>query len=149
RLLWRYDKTKSKFGANIPSPVLSGDMVYTSGAGAGGATLKLKGRDGGVDAEQLFFEAKSPAGIGGAVKVGDYLYGTTQSLQCLDFATGKTKWEERGIGAASVCYADGNLYLHGENGEVALVEASPEGYHEKGRFTPSEPSEHVNKGDKA
>jgi hypothetical protein len=30
------------------------------------------------------------------------------------------------------------LYLHGENppGEVALVEATPEGYREKGRFTP-------------
>ena len=25
--------------------------------------------------------------------------------------------------------ADGHLYLHGENGEVALVEATPEGYH--------------------
>ena len=36
-------------------------------------------------------------------------------------------------------YADGNLYLHGENGEVALVEATPDGYHERGRFTPEDP----------
>jgi outer membrane protein assembly factor BamB len=28
------------------------------------------------------------------------------------------------------------LYLHGENGELALVEATAEGYREKGRFTP-------------
>jgi hypothetical protein len=35
-----------------------------------------------------------------------------------------------------VAYADGLLYLHGENGEIALVEATPEGYREKGRFTP-------------
>ena len=26
--------------------------------------------------------------------------------------------------------------MHGENGEVALVEATPEEYREKGRFTP-------------
>lgn len=36
----------------------------------------------------------------------------------------------------SVAYADGHLYLHGVNGDVALVEATPEGYREKGRFTP-------------
>ena len=40
----------------------------------------------------------------------------------------------------SLCYADGRLYVHGENlpGEVALVEATPEGYREKGRFTPAD-----------
>ena len=32
--------------------------------------------------------------------------------------------------------ADGRLYLHGENGDVALLEPTPEAYREKGRFTP-------------
>ncbi len=51
------------------------------------------------------------------------------------------KWKERGIGAGSICFADGCLYLHGENGEAALVEATPEGYHEKGRFGPPDQPE--------
>jgi hypothetical protein len=34
--------------------------------------------------------------------------------------------------------ADGRLYLHGENGDVALLEPTPEAYREKGRFTPSD-----------
>jgi outer membrane protein assembly factor BamB len=42
------------------------------------------------------------------------------------------------VGAGAVCFADGNLYIHGENGDVALVEASPDSYREKGRFTPPE-----------
>ena len=46
------------------------------------------------------------------------------------------KWSDRSIGAASICVADGHLYLHGENGDVALVEATPEEYREKGKFTP-------------
>jgi hypothetical protein len=50
--------------------------------------------------------------------------------------TGKMKWEDRAVGPASVLFADGRLYLHGENGEVALVEAVPDGYEQKGRFTP-------------
>ena len=37
----------------------------------------------------------------------------------------------------SLAFADGRLYLHGENGDVALVEPSAAGYREKGRFTPS------------
>jgi outer membrane protein assembly factor BamB len=48
------------------------------------------------------------------------------------------KWDDRSIGAAALCYADGRLYLHGENGEVALVEATPEAYREKGRFKPTD-----------
>ena len=47
------------------------------------------------------------------------------------------------VGAAALCYADGMLYVRGQGGtgfgketppEVALVEATPTGYKEKGRF---------------
>ena len=70
--------------------------------------------------------------------VGENLYGTEvgQKLVAADFNTGKVRWQAETIGWASVAYADGHLYLHGINGEIALVEATPEGYREKGRFTP-------------
>ena len=84
------------------------------------------------------------------MKLGDYLYGTTgAALLCLEFQTGQVKWKERALGAASICFADGRLYLHGENGEVALVEASPEGYREQGRFTPPGPPKRANNMEKA
>jgi outer membrane protein assembly factor BamB len=57
-------------------------------------------------------------------------------MLCIEFATGDVKWQDRALQAASLCYADGHLYLHSENGEVGLVEATPDGYREKGRFTP-------------
>src|SRR6185295_11563774 len=117
----------SRFNANIPTPLASDGYIYVGSAGTGGGAVKLKAADGRVEAEQLYFESKLPTAIGGAVKVGDFLYGTTaQALLCIEFATGKVKWEDRAIGAASICYADGRLYLHGENGDVALVETSPE-----------------------
>ncbi len=50
--------------------------------------------------------------------------------------TRKIKWQAESIGSGSVTYADGHLYLHGEDGDFVLVEATPEGYREKGRFTP-------------
>ena len=39
---------------------------------------------------------------------------------CVDFKTGKVMWSERGIGAASILYADHRLYLHGEKGRSGL-----------------------------
>jgi hypothetical protein len=59
------------------------------------------------------------------------------------------KWEDRAVGAASLCYADGHLYLHGENGSVALVESSPAAYRETGRFTPPDRPTPTNQGEKA
>ena len=137
KLLWRYGKPVSKFNANIPTPLASGGYIYTASAGTGGGTVQLKVKDGTVEPEQVYFETKLPTAIGGAVKVGDFLYGTTgQAMLCLEFATGQVKWEERIPSAASLCYADGRLYLHGENGDVALVEPTPQAYRENGRFTP-------------
>ena len=43
-------------------------------------------------------------------------------------------WRERSVGKGSVTYADGHLYLMGEEGVVGLAEATPEAYLEKGRF---------------
>jgi outer membrane protein assembly factor BamB len=100
----------------------------------------LKADGGKFEAEQVYYSPKLPTSVGGAVKVGEYLYGTSAgTLLCLEFKTGNVKWDDRSIAPAALCYADGRLYLHGENGEVALVEATPEAYREKGRFKPTDP----------
>jgi outer membrane protein assembly factor BamB len=137
-LLWRYAKAVSPFNANIPTPVASEGYIYVASAGKGGGAVKLnKTDDGTFDPVEVYFANKLPTAIGGAVKVGDLLYSTTaQAMLCIEFATGEIQWQERALGAASLCYADDRLYLHGENGEVALVEPSSESYREKGRFTP-------------
>jgi len=143
KVLWRSNKTVSKFGATIPTPVVYDSEVYSAGSGSGGALVKLKSGDGKVEAEQVYFSPKLPTAIGGAVKVGDLLFGTgATGLVCSDFASGEIKWEDRALGSASLFYADGNLYLHGENGEVALVTAAADGYHEKGRFKPADQPNH-------
>jgi outer membrane protein assembly factor BamB len=138
--LWRYDKTAEGSPANIPSPVASDDLVYSGARRSGGGLVKLTAGRGTIEAEEVYFSVGLPKSMGGAVQVGDYLYGFSgETLMCIEFRTGNVKWEERSIGDSSVCYADGCLYLHGMNGDVALIEATPEGYREKGRFSPSDP----------
>jgi outer membrane protein assembly factor BamB len=137
--LWRYGHTVSRFNANIPTPVVRDGLIYTAGAGTGGGLVRLKAQDGSVMAEEVYFSPKLPTAIGGAILVGDHMYGTTaQGMLCIEFATGNVRWEDRAFGAAALCLADGRLYLHAEGGEVGLVEPTPEGYREKGRFSPPE-----------
>jgi len=142
--LWRY-KEAAKGPAQYFTPIARDAYVYGGALGIGGALVQLKADGAGVGVEQVYFERGLPNGLGGAVLVGDYLYGTdiaTGPLVAIEFATGKVKWKADTIGRVSAIYADGLLYLHGLNGDVALIEATPDAYREKGRFTPPDQPRH-------
>jgi hypothetical protein len=124
--------------------------IYSSTGLGGAGVVKLKADKGAIEAEPVYFKKELPTSIGGVVRVGDYFYGTsTKGLMCVEFKTGTVKWEDKCVGAGSVCYADGRLFIHGENNEVALVEATPDGYHEKGRFALPDPPKHMSGMQKA
>lgn len=138
-LLWQYARTAEGSPANILTPVVHENLVYTAASRSGAGLVEVDANGGKFAAEEVYFSPKLPKSIGGAVKVGENLFGTNEGVLCADFNTGEVKWQDRSVGPCSVCFADGNLYLHDEkSGEVILVEASPEGYSEKGRFTPSD-----------
>jgi len=137
--LWRY-KEPAKGMAQMVTPVAREGYVYGGAHNVGGGVVRLKPDHGGIAAEQIYFLRGLPDCMGGSVLVGDYLYGSAvDGLVAVEFATGKLKWQAESIGRGSVACADGHLYLHGENGDVALVDATPEAYREKGRFTPPAP----------
>jgi len=136
--LWRYTGIIKDF-PNIPTPVSAKDIVYGATAKGGGGFVRLKRTGSGVEAAEVYAGAKLPTAIGGSVEVNGYLYGTgSGALMCVEVPSGEVKWQAKGVGVGSLCYADGRLYVHSENvpGEVALVEATPEEYRERGRFTP-------------
>jgi outer membrane protein assembly factor BamB len=136
--LWRY-KEVVKGPAQAFTPVARDGYVYGGALSIGGGLVRLKPDGKGVEAEQVYFERGLPNGFGGAVLVGDYLYGTNTALGPLvavEFTTGTVKWKAENFGMSSIAYADGHLYLHNQNGDCVLVEATPDGYREKSRFTP-------------
>jgi outer membrane protein assembly factor BamB len=149
QFLWRYADV-AKGPAQYFTPVARGEFVYGGALGVGGGTVRLKPTSEGVAAEQVYFARGLPNGLGGAVIVGDHLYGTEvgQKLVAVDFATGKVMWQQENFGWASVAAADGMLYLHlVMDGSYVLAEATPQGYREKGRFTPPAPPQHAKKGE--
>jgi outer membrane protein assembly factor BamB len=121
------------------TPIYHDGHVFATSGGigdAGGdALLELVETARGVAAKEVYLRHDMKTFHGGVVLVGDYLYGTGRGgLVCLEFRTGKARWRHRSIGEGSLLAAEGRLYLRGTQGQLALVEASPDGYREKGRF---------------
>jgi outer membrane protein assembly factor BamB len=135
KFLWRYESPANRV-ANCSTPIVRGDLVFAASAyNTGGGLARLSGGPGSVRAQEVYFTRQMRNHHGGMVLVGNYLYGFDESnLTCIEFATGKIMWSDRSVGKGSVTYADGHLYARSERGPVALVEATPNGYVEKGRF---------------
>ena len=149
RPLWRY---KFPFSVSTAaSPVVGGekgDIVYCSaGYGVGGGAVRIRkvGNDYGAlqiwrTPDQNMNHWSTPLHHGGHLYgifgFKDYSRGPGSGapLQCLDIATGKPKWSQAGFGSGGgVVLANGMLLAQGDAGLLALVEATPEGYREKGR----------------
>jgi outer membrane protein assembly factor BamB len=136
KLMWR-NSSASNGTANIATPVYSdGRVFFTSSYGTGGALLGLKATGNEVRAQEIYFTRDMKNHHGGVVLVNGHIYGYNDSiLTCLEFASGKVIWRDRSVGKGAVTYADGHLYILSENNVVGLVEATPAGYREKGRFS--------------
>ena len=60
-----------------------------------------------------------------------YLYGFDNAiLKCITADTGQEQWRKRGFQKGSLIFFDDHLIVLGEQGKLALVEATPEAYRE-------------------
>jgi len=136
KLMFRYPAAANHV-ANIATPIFSDNKVFfTSAYDTGGGLVGLTVQNGEVKAKEIYFTRNMKNHHGGVMLVNGYLYGFNDSiLTCLEFATGNQVWRDRSVGKGSLSYADGNLYILGENNVMGLAEATPGGYKEKGRFT--------------
>ena len=135
KLMFRYPNASNRV-ANITTPIYSDNKVFfTSAYDTGAGLVDLSVQNGEVKAKEVYFTREMKNHHGGVVLVNGYLYGFNDSiLTCLEWSTGKMMWRDRSVGKGSVMFADGHLYLQGENNLVGLAEATPSGYKEKGRF---------------
>ena len=135
KLMWTYRRAANGT-ANCATPVYSDNKVFfTSNYDTGGALLALSPENGEIRSREIYFTRDMMNHHGGVVLVNGYLYGFSNSiLTCIEFTTGKKMWSHRSVGKGAISYADGMLYLMGEDNTVGLADATPEGYREKGRF---------------
>ncbi len=141
KLLWKAGSIGRRT-AVIPSPVVFGDYVfYTAGYGAGCECFKLEKDGDGTKATEVYSKNKVVANQhGGVLRVGDYIYGHSDSSGwvCFDMKKGGEDaiWKNKGVGKGSCSFADGFLYCYAENdGKVGLVKATEKEYKSSGEFT--------------
>lgn len=140
KLLWEYDmKPPTAF---IPTPIISGDYVFSvAGYGLGAALIKQElTASGSVSAQEIYGPNTSLGNKhGGVILLDGHIYGGREDknvVYCAEMATGKVLWEERGAGqrSTSVISADGKLYVRYQDGTVAMAKATTEGYSEISTF---------------
>ena len=123
--------------ANCPTPAYSKRYLFwANGYGKGGICLKLSRTSKGITAREAWRTRDMVCHHGGYVIHEGHIYGNhDRGWACLELETGRTKWNERGVGKGSLCWADGMLYLFGEgSGRVGLATCSPDGMEMRGEF---------------
>jgi len=139
KVLWAYRRTPAYDDVVIATPVVRDNLVYaTVGFGEGCDLIRVVKTGDGFAAEKVYASKEVQNRDGGMVLVGDHLYGHSEQggWVCQEFKTGKVVWAEpKALGRGSVAAADGRLYCCAEKGgAVALVEPTPDGWKEAGRF---------------
>jgi outer membrane protein assembly factor BamB len=132
-LLWEADFPGRT--AVIPTPIYNDGHIYvTAGYGVGCRMFKL-----GSAAPELVYESEKMVNHhGGVILVDGKLYGHSDKggWTCQDWKTGEALWQDKSLGKGACTYVAGHLIcLSEDKGVVAMIEASPAGWKEKGRFT--------------
>lgn len=125
--LWSHEN-KNRYSVHANTPVYGDNMILcTSGYGRGSTMLRLT--NGGRNIQEAWFSKELDNRIGAMVKVGDYVYGSGDSNRywfCVDWKTGKIKWQEKGLAMGNIIANDGMLYCYTDRGEMVLAKATPE-----------------------
>lgn len=130
-------------GVNATSPVVDGNRVFISEAYGRGSALLGFDESGAKPIWQDVRRQRSKSmemHWSTPVLHEKFLYGCSGRhsvsgvLKCVAFDTGKTVWQHKMRDRTSVTFVAGHLLNLGENGDLTLVEASPDGYQEAGRL---------------
>ncbi len=143
-LLFKNESTGNKT-AVIPTPIVSGDIVYhVSAYGAGNVAVKVSVKGNNVSAEQLYHNAaKSMENHHGGVILHDKaIFGFSKTdggvWMAQDLATGNVLWSQK-VGknkSGSIAFADGMIYCYNDtDGTCILAEANRDGWNQKGELT--------------
>jgi outer membrane protein assembly factor BamB len=135
RILWEYP-WHVQYDNAIATPLVVGTNRFfiSAGYGAGCALVEIVPAGGGFSAREVWRNRNMKNKFNASVFRDGFIYGLDEgTLACLDARTGERRWREGSYGYGQLLLASGHLLILGGEGELALVEATPQGFHERGR----------------
>ena len=136
KLLWSHPWA-TDMGLNISQPIVvdKNRFFISSGYGKGAALVEVKGTGDSFTASTVWENKNMKNKFNSSVLQDGYIYGLDEGiLVCLDVNTGERKWKDGRYGYGQVILVGNHLIVTSDQGDVALVKASPAGYTEVARF---------------
>src|SRR5215510_8898320 len=126
-LFWSHPHV-TEWGLNISTPVWGPDnLLFVSSAyGGGSRVLKLSQTGGKTTVSELWFNNRMRIHHSTAIRIGDYVYGSSGDFGPAFFAginvkTGEIAFQDRSFPKTSFVFADGKLIILDEDGTLALA----------------------------
>jgi len=135
-LLWEYPWT-TQYDVNAGQPIVIGDnrVFISSGYGAGAAVVELTRNGERFSVREVWRNIRMKNQFTSSVLYDGFIYGLDEAiLACVDAGTGDLKWKGGRYGYGQVVLASGHLIVLTEDGDIALVRATPERHEEIVRF---------------
>jgi len=137
KLLWSYSWNTDN-GINVSQPIIvdKNRFFISSGYGKGAALVEIKGSGDSLTASTVWENKNMKNKFNSSVLHNGYIYGLDEGiLVCLDVNTGERKWKDGRYGYGQIILAGNHLIVTSDQGDVALVNASPDKYTEVARFS--------------
>lgn len=135
KTLWQFP-WPTNADVNAATPLVIGDNVFiTSGYRVGCGMVKV----GGSAPSLAWRNTELQSHFNSPVLYKGHIYGIGDPgvLVCIDPNTGQALWKQRGYEKGGLTVVDGVLIaVKGGNGEVTMVSAVPDGFHELGSVRP-------------
>ncbi len=135
-VLWEYPWGRGQPHVALPVPVGANQIVFSSGYGVGAELLELEtAADGRLVPRQVWKSIRLKAKFSNFFEYQGSLFGLDDGiLACLDARDGSLRWKEGRYGHGQMLRVGDLILLMAEGGELVLLEPSPEGRRELGRF---------------
>jgi outer membrane protein assembly factor BamB len=135
-LLWEYPWSTS-YDINAAQPIVAGpdSIILSAGYGHGAALVRIRKEGSAFTVTREWENTRMKNKFTSSVLHDGYLYGLDESiLACLDAKTGELKWKGGRYGYGQILLASGHIIVLTEDGDIALVRATPESHQELVRF---------------
>jgi outer membrane protein assembly factor BamB len=136
QVLWEYPWGNGQPQVAAPVLVASNQVLFSSGYGVGSELLEINRDSGGhLAATRVWQSRKMKAKFANLVQRDGFLYGLDDGvLACIDLKDGSQRWKEGRYGHGQGLLVGDLFLLMAENGELVLLQPTPDAPHELHRF---------------
>ena len=134
-LLWEHPFPSGQPNVAMPVPLGPDRLLASVGYGVGSKAYRIAASGEGLQATLDWESPRLKSKFANLIVAGGFVYGLDEGvLTCIDPATGERRWKSGRHGHGQLLLVGGLLLVQTEEGELVLVDPSPDAYRELTRF---------------